>query len=88
MQAILTRYLPPTATRSARIKATCDRGSLTLPAEFSSEQAHIQLVTLLIGRFCGEDEKTYGTKPCQNPWNGRRAVGCLSNGSYVHVFIA
>lgn len=30
-QAITTKYLGPTDTRGARIKATCDAGSLTVP---------------------------------------------------------
>ncbi|TXH40544.1 MAG: hypothetical protein E6Q97_39425 [Desulfurellales bacterium] len=31
MQAIQTRYLGPTNSRGSRIKAWCDRGSITIP---------------------------------------------------------
>lgn len=30
MQAIVTKYLPATSTRPSRIKAWCDRGSITI----------------------------------------------------------
>lgn len=34
MQAIRTKYLSPTNTRGARIKATCEAGSLTVPYRY------------------------------------------------------
>lgn len=31
MQAIITKYLPPTQSRGSRIKASCQSGSITVP---------------------------------------------------------
>lgn len=35
MQAIKTKYLGPTDTRGARIKASCDAGSLTVAWDYA-----------------------------------------------------
>lgn len=35
MQAITTRYLPPTNHRGSRVKAQCDAGSLVVPWDYS-----------------------------------------------------
>ena len=42
MQAIKTRYLPPTNFRGSRIKAECYAGSITIPYNYSytSEDLH------------------------------------------------
>jgi hypothetical protein len=42
MQAIITKYLPATATKGSRIKATCDAGSITIsyPHELSGQAVH------------------------------------------------
>lgn len=34
-QAIITKYFGPTNSRGARIKATCQAGSITVPWDFS-----------------------------------------------------
>ncbi|WP_059491413.1 hypothetical protein [Burkholderia ubonensis] len=38
MQAIVTKYLGPTDTRGARIKASCDAGSVAIPFDHALGQ--------------------------------------------------
>jgi hypothetical protein len=42
MQAIVTKYLPPSNTRGSRIRATADAGSVTIlfPADIDGQAAH------------------------------------------------
>ena len=56
-QAIITRYLPPTNTRGSRIRATCDRGSVTVTfsQEGSLADAHAEAVCALLAKFARED---------------------------------
>ena len=56
-QAIVTRYLGPTDTRPSRIRASCDRGSLTIsmPLEYSGADAHAVAVRELLANFALED---------------------------------
>ena len=86
MQAITTKYLCPTNFHGARIKAKCERGSITLswPDELNSEAAHLWAKGQLIARFVKEDAERYGTK--ENPWTRPTACGQLYSGEYVHVF--
>jgi hypothetical protein len=53
MQAILTHYLPATAQRPPRIKATAFSGSLTVPVDggMSVYEAHRNAAWLLIDRM-------------------------------------
>ena len=37
MQAIITKYLCPTNHRGARIKASCQAGSITVPFEYCAD---------------------------------------------------
>jgi hypothetical protein len=91
MQAIQTKYLPATNTRGSRIKATCERGSITIPYpyELSGDECHREAVRQLVARFCAEDFKSYQTPIESNPWNRWNrsfATGCLPDGSFAHVF--
>jgi hypothetical protein len=56
-QAIVTRYVGPTNTKPSRIKATCDRGSVTIsmPIEESGADAHAVAVRALLAKFQRED---------------------------------
>lgn len=85
MQAIITKYLPATNFRGARIKASCERGSLTIsyPYELSGNACHIAAVDALVSKFIKEDTSRYGTK--RNPWSKPRACGQLASGEFVHV---
>ncbi len=93
MQAILTRYLPCTNVRGSRIKASCDRGSITIPYphEFSGDECHREAVRQLIAKFNAEDAKTHEEwEPTPGKgWNTPFVTGSLpNNGGYAHVFVS
>lgn len=90
MQAILTKYLPATNCKGSRIKATCDRGSITVsyPHELSGEAVHVYAADKLIERFLEEDREKYGSKDSSNPWATKRVCGGLPDGTFAHVFIS
>jgi hypothetical protein len=77
MQAIQTRYLGPTMSRGARIKATCAAGSITIsyPHELSGQEVHRKAAEALASKF---------------KWNlpsyGGLLGGQLCTGNYVFVF--
>ena len=56
-QAIVTRYIGPTNTKPSRIKATCDRGSITIsyPYDVSGADCHAVAVRALLAKFAKED---------------------------------
>lgn len=56
-QAIVTRYFGPTNTRPSRIRATCDRASITIsfPQGESLVDAHAVAVRALLAKFHKED---------------------------------
>jgi hypothetical protein len=89
MQAIQTRFMPCTNTRGSRIKASCERGSITIPYphELSGNDIHRAAVDALVARFCAEDAEKYGTKVEDNPWRSEYVTGFLADGSGVHVFL-
>lgn len=90
MQAIQTKFLPATNTRGSRIKASCDRGSITIPwpHDFSGDECHREAVRKLIKRFNREDTEKYGPESvCPGRgWNSEFVTGQIPNGTYVHVF--
>ena len=64
MQSIVTKYMPATNTRGARIKAMCERGSITIPYPdelHQGEDAHMSAVRALVARFDSEDVTRYGS---------------------------
>jgi len=90
MQAISTRYFGPTNTLGARIKATCERGSITIPYphELSGDEVHREAVRQLLERFIREDSE--GENPCppeRNPWNRQFVTGGLPDGTVAHVLL-
>ncbi len=90
MQAIITKYLPATNTKSSRVKATCARGSLVVsyPHDLSGDAIHDYAAAMLISRFLNEDREEYGTEPHKNPWGKKRILGTLPDGNVAHVFTA
>ena len=77
-QAIETKYFPPTDDRSARIKAECAAGSVTVsyPYELDIHKAHRFAAAMLCDKLGGNN---YG-------WNiAKYSTGQLKNGNYVHV---
>jgi hypothetical protein len=88
MQAIQTKYLPASRYMPSRIKATCDRGSITIPYphELSGDEVHREAVRKLVAKFILEDEKEFATPASQNTWGRAFISGSLPDGSMVHVF--
>jgi hypothetical protein len=88
MQAIITKYLGPTNTRGARIKASCERGKLVMgwPHELDVEQAHRWACDELCAKFDAEDVERYGSKGA-GLWTRPKASGQLPSGEWAHVFI-
>lgn len=90
MQAITTRFIPASNYRGSRIKATCERGSITVSAdsEYSRENLHWQAVKALVQRFAAEDAKRHpGDK--SNPWLRPMVCGGIFHSrsdAYVFVF--
>jgi len=75
-QAIHTKFLGPTDYRGARIKATCDAGSLTIGYPY---QANI-----------GEDAHRIAAEALRDKlgWTGQLIPGYLPDGSYAFVFLS
>lgn len=75
-QAIITKFLGPTNTRGARVKAyACKaRPSVTIPWDhaWSSKQNHTFAARILAERL---------------KWTGTLQAGALTAGTVVHVFI-
>jgi hypothetical protein len=88
MQAIISKYLPATNRLPSRIKASCERGSITrsYPHDLSGDSCHAFVANLLCERFVAEDAKAYGSRPETNPWAGVRIMGTIPSGEVVHVF--
>lgn len=77
MQAIQTKYLCPTNSRGARIKATAAAGSITIsyPHELSGQAVHRKAAEALVSKLGWND-----------PHYGGLLGGCLPDGSYCFVF--
>lgn len=90
MQAIHTKYISATNTRGSRIKARCERGSITIdyPHELGpGGPAHAEAARQLVAKFIKEDVEKYGSRPDANPWAGPFVTGGLPDHSYAHVFL-
>jgi hypothetical protein len=74
MQAIQTKYLPVTSTKSSRIKATCAAGSVTIayPHELSGMDCHAKAAYALLAKM---------------HWDYKRVGGQLADHSYVFVMV-
>lgn len=86
MQAIETRYLPPTNTKPSRIKASCERGSITVSWHhgLDAELNHVGAAFALRCKFIAEDKAKYG-EHTRSAWNHPIVSGALKK-SYAHVF--
>ena len=89
MQAIQSKFLPATDHKGSRIKATCERGSITIPYphELSGEFVHRLAVTKLVWKFLEEDYAKNRTAPESNPWSRDFSSGTLPDGTVAHVFL-
>jgi hypothetical protein len=89
MQAIHSKYLPTTESKCSRIKATCARGSITIPYPYdlSGDEVHREAVRQLVAQFLQEDlEDGICKDPSQNIWGRPFVSGSLPDGSFAHVF--
>ena len=73
MQAIQTKYLGPTNYRGSRFKAKCAAGSLTVSYDYSLNSADNHKAAAEALRV-------------KLGWKGSLESGCLSDGTYCHVF--
>ena len=80
MQAIVTKYIGPSATKPSRIKATCAAGSLTV--SFHSVDARDDE-----DRYCQVAQMLAEKLGWIGDHYGDLASGGLPDGSYCHVFI-
>lgn len=90
MQAIITKHIGATNTHGSRIKATCDRGTITVPVDYDLDSRaanHVAAAQALVNKFLQEDFDIRGELRSDNPWNRPRAAGAAYNGTYAHVFI-
>jgi hypothetical protein len=78
MQAIFTKYITPTNTRGARIKAWCESGSVTIPYphEFGSEEAHAMAARTLRLNLKWQNDMVQGVAPLAG-----------TNAAYVFVML-
>lgn len=88
MQAIQTKFISATNHKGARIKASCERGSLTVDWNYDldTEANHILACSVLRTRFICEDSRRYASVPEVNPWSKPMVCGPLLDGTYAHVF--
>ena len=88
MQAIITKYIGPTNSRGARIKAECERGKIffSYPYELSGDACHRAAVDALTDKFAKEDAKRNGTPKDRSAWKAPYVTGQIPSGEYVHVF--
>ena len=87
MQAIITKFLGPTNTRGARIKAAAMRGSLTVSYDHSmdSEGNHVAAAKALKEKFQFEDPAAHRA---HSFWIQPTVTGTLPDGTYAHVYLA
>ncbi len=89
MQAIIAKYIPPTNYKPGRVKATCERGSLTVSWDHELEAGENMRAACdsLCARFDAEDLKKYGALSDKARWSRPKASGQIPSGEYVFCFI-
>ena len=89
MQAIHSKYIPATNTLGSRIKATCERGSITIPfpCDKSGDAVHREAALQLLERFVSEDWTERAIPPSQNPWKREFVTGSLPDGTFAHILL-
>jgi len=90
-QAIVTKYIGATNTRGSRIKATAERGTLSIPYphEINSGEVHAYAAQKLCEMFAAADLAQYGIPITKNPWSRSFVSGAMpgSGCTECHVFI-
>ena len=79
MQAITTKYLAPTESKGARLKAECEAKSITVPYDHSlnTEENRAAAARSLSDSLGWSDTPRYG----------KLASGMMKSGQYAHVFV-
>ncbi len=79
MQAIHTKFIAPTNTKCARIKASCASGSITIdyPHELEGQSAFRAAAVALQNKLIQDHGRS---------WSGELLGGCLPDGRYCFVF--
>jgi hypothetical protein len=80
MQAIRTKYINPTNTKGARMRATCAAGSIIIALDHALdvEQNHAAAARALQIKLTRQHHGDH--------WLAQMVCGCLPDGSYAHVF--
>jgi hypothetical protein len=89
-QAIVTKFIPCTNTKPSRIKAFCERGSLTIgyhSQEGNEEEVNIIAAKMLCEKFAEEDAIKYGSSIDKSPWSRPFVSGQIKGGNWVHVLV-
>lgn len=87
MQAITVKFICPTDHRGARLKAACDRGSITIDYPYdksSGLDAATVALRALIAKFMADDLIGYSSTE-RNPWSGPWFGGTTKDGTTVFV---
>lgn len=89
-QAITTKFLPPTYVKGARIKASCERGSITLSwSRGDGRDNHTAAMRALLAKFRkedGRDDNGWGNG--DEWWGGATDKGDLIAWVYVPALVA
>lgn len=87
MQAIITKYMPPTNFKPSKMKAQCERGSLVVSYDhgLDIDQNHRAACEALCAKFGAEDVAKYGSK--ENTWARPKCGGVIPDGRHVFCFI-
>ncbi len=88
MQAIITKYMPPTNYKPSKMKAQCERGSITVSYDYDLDidENHRAVCDALCSRFTKEDVAKYGITEA-NSWSRPKAGGTIPDGRHVFCFI-
>lgn len=84
MQAILIKYLPATNYRPSRLKASCERGSVTICYQSHCDNPEHAALRALLRKLIAEDKAKYGPD-AGKPWHGPWVMGQLASGDYIAV---
>ena len=87
MQSIITKFLPCTNTKQDRVKAMCERGSITLSWDYALdvEPNHKRAIVALLRKFATEDSQRHDINPWMSTWACDWHIGALPAGGYVAV---
>ena len=89
MQAIKTKFIGPTNTRGARIKASCEAGEVTIPYPYGLDviAAHRSAARALLDKIASDCERIHQLAGDHWRWaDEEMATGSILGPCYVHVW--